>query len=331
MHQREPSHDIDAAAAAWVAREDRAPLSETDRQTLEAWLAGDERRRGALLRARAMFMRSGGLAALAELEHDADAVFPARRAFLPRRRFLAWGGGAVAAAAVGTVAGVSALAPSAYATERGEIRLAPLADGSTVMLNTETRVRVKYDGARRFVRLLEGEAYFTVLADQGRPFVVQVGDELLSTTTGVFRVRRLKGSPIDVLVLHGSLNLRGGERGKPSTVVGRNARLLLADDKGDPGVSVEPVSADALARDLAWREGMIAFEGETLAQAAAAFARYSDTHIVVENPALARRRITGLFAANDPAGFGRAAAAVLGASVAVGEGRVVLTPASAQQ
>ena len=56
---RETSRSIDEKAADWIARLDRGPLTEEEAQALESWLAGDPRRRGALLRA-------GSLSALSE-------------------------------------------------------------------------------------------------------------------------------------------------------------------------------------------------------------------------------------------------------------------------
>ena len=45
------------------------------------------------------------------------------------------------------------------------------------------------------------------------------------------------------------------------------------------------VSAAAMARETAWRQGMIAFEGVSLATAAVEFSRYSDTRIVIDDVA----------------------------------------------
>jgi transmembrane sensor len=61
-------------------------------------------------------------------------------------------------------------------------------------------------------------------------------------------------------------------------------------------------------RRLAWREGMISFDGDSLAQAAAQFARYSDTHIVIADPAIGRLSVVGLYSATNPIGFARAVA-----------------------
>lgn len=56
--ERETSRSIDEKAADWIARLDRGPLSEEDKQALEAWLHGDPRRCGALLRASSLALLS---------------------------------------------------------------------------------------------------------------------------------------------------------------------------------------------------------------------------------------------------------------------------------
>ena len=65
--------------------------------------------------------------------------------------------------------------------------------------------------------------------------------------------------------------------------------------------------------------------GVAVEHAAAEFARYSRTRIEIRDPALAAEPVTGLFAASDPAGFGRAVASVLDAKVEQQGGAVILT------
>jgi transmembrane sensor len=103
-------------------------------------------------------------------------------------------------------------------------------------------------------------------------------------------------------------------------------RLILADPNGrSTGEHPQPVAPEAVTRELAWREGKLAFEGESLKQAADAFARYSDTRIQIQDPGLAREPVTGLFAANDPVGFSRAIARVFDAKLERDGDDVVLT------
>jgi len=70
-------------------------------------------------------------------------------------------------------------------------------------------------------------------------------------------------------------------------------------------MTVVPTEVDsaAVSRETAWRIGRIAFEGETLSRAAGEFARYSEIRIVIDDPLIGAKTITGLFVSNDPIGF----------------------------
>jgi transmembrane sensor len=313
MAQRESSRDIDQAASEWTARLDRGPLTAQDEAAFQAWLAGDARRKGAMLRAQALSMMSESARALGDGFDPADFSEPGGARF-SRRQALTWGGGAAAAASLAALAiGLPAAAGAVISTERGEIRLAPLKDGSTVLLNTETRIRVRYETGRRVVALLSGEAYFSVARDDRRPFVVEVNGRRLSTAQANFRVRNLKREPVDVLVNQGLVDIAPAAASARAVRLASNTRMELSTRP----VAERPqaMAPEAVTRELAWREGKLAFEGETLGQAAATFARYSDTRIQIGDPALAREPVTGLFAANDPAGFSRAVARVFDAKV----------------
>lgn len=323
MVQRETAEDIDAAAAEWVAREDREPLTPSQARDLEAWIAADSRRAGALLRARAVALRSESALALGPTYDPAD--FGAASPPSPSRRsLLTWGVGAAATAAgVAVVAAVGLQAPQAHATGRGEMRLVPLQDGSTVMLNTETRVTVRFDKDERRLQLLEGEAFITALDDR-RPLVVLAGERRITTHGGAFRVRKLPDAPLDILVQQGRVGVEQRREAGPAVTLAANTRLMVPAQGATGGETPRRVSADLVTRELAWREGKIAFEGETLAQAAKAFARYSDTRILIPDQDLASETVVGLYAANDPVGFGRAIAEVFGARAVTNEKAVIL-------
>lgn len=234
-----------------------------------------------------------------------------------RRRVLIWGGASAAAGLTGLA--VTLQAPRAQATQRGEIRLIPLQDGSTMTLNTDSAARVKYRDDRRLIELIRGEAFFSVARDAGRPFQVEVAGRRLTTANGAFRVSRLADAPLVVTVQQGRLDLSGGAR---PLVLDANSRVeLLADARP----AVQRISPREVERDLAWREGKIAFRGEALEDAARAFARYGDPRVTIADPALAREPITGLFAANDPAGFSRTVAFALDATVTRRGDEIVLS------
>lgn len=259
----------------------------------------DSRHVGAFARARAMLGPvSPGIAAVI----NETRRTPGAPSNAPRRAIMA----AAAVLIVGLVAGLvswSSVREDEYITARGEVRTVPLADGSRITLNTGTRVDVAMGGARRELALLSGEAYFEVASDKSRPFVVNV-DSLDVTAVGTaFIVRRLEDGDAEVIVHEGVVKLKG-EAGEIVTLAA-NARAIVEDHRR---VRVTTLDSEALSCSLAWRDGKIAFMGETLAQAVEEFNRYNTLPIKLGNDGLANRTVTGWFSSRDPEAFARAIA-----------------------
>lgn len=226
-----------------------------------------------------------------------------------RRRFLLMGAGAVAATAV-VAAGVGLMThKTVYATKRGEVRLVPLADGSSVTLNTDSRISVAFSAGQRIIDLLQGEALFEVIKDPARPFVVMVADTQIVAPAASFVVRRLVNRSVKVMVRDGQVVLRRGQAAASQHVdLTANTAAIAASNASIEKVSLPPSQVE---RGLAWREGMLSFEDERLDQAVAEFVRYSDTEIVIDDPSIGAETVTGLFSANDPEGFARAVASTM--------------------
>lgn len=336
MSQREKSRSIEDAAIAWVARMDRKPLSATEQAQLEQWLAGDPRRQGAFLRAKAVSLHSQSACALGVQYDPAEFQLPTRRD--PKPSVLTWGAGiGIAACLVVTMFFLSTLVrtPVAYATERGEMRRVPLGDGSTAMLNTATSIEVRYDDAQRLVMLREGEAFFEAVTESGRPFIVEAGGQRLSTAGAAFVVRSLADAPFQTVVRHGSLNFKADNADPPGGVLPANTRMSVsAASPGRVGalrtVAIDKVAIEEIDRALAWRDGKLAFHGEDLAAASMAFSRYSDVRIVIADAALAKEPVAGLFAANDPVGFSHAVASIFDAEVALDGNTATVSRSSSQ-
>lgn len=311
MDERETADANNEQAARWVARIDRQGLDERGQAELDAWLAADPRRAGALLRAEAAWSMLDRASVLAT---PGRALPPPTGPRLPRRRVLV-GGSALAASVAAGAVGVSVWRGTrpTIVTARGEIRRVPLEDGSMAVVNTDTRVRVDLQPRLRGVRLAQGEAWFQVAHDPERPFVVAAGDLRVRAVGTAFSVRR-HADGADVLVTEGvveawssgedltAVRLGPGERG----VFRRAAAPVIATD-----MSVQ------IDRALAWRTGQIILDGDTLASAAGEFNRYNDRPIVIADAALAGQRLVGRFRTNEPDAFARAAAGMLGARVEI--------------
>lgn len=321
MH-RETSQEIDAVAADWAARIDRGALSPADEGALDAWIAGDARRLGAFMRMRAVALQSNSAKALGP-DFDPEAFAqaePSAATPITRRRMFWLGGSAVAACALGAVGLGLMMRDTVYETRLGEMRVVTLEDGSAVTLNTASRIRVAFADARRTVTLEEGEALFDVAKDPARPFIVEAGGTSVRAVGTSFSVKRLNDAPVEVLVREGIVEVAQPATHRPVRMTA-NMRIVTSHAVAQP-VAIAQTEVD---RETAWRSGRIAFEGEPLAQAAAAFGRYSDTRIIIEDPGIGREEITGLFASNDPVTFARAAAASLELKATIGPGEVRLS------
>nr|WP_047169346.1 FecR domain-containing protein [Sphingomonas sp. Y57] len=339
MPGRETSAQIDAVAAEWAVRVDSAPLDSTEQAALDAWLAGDARRLGAYARARAMLLHAGRAKALgtgfdpdaflathgepsADRHSDAnEAALPVQPRGVGRRSVLLGGSGAVAAGVLVSLGLSWQAAAQTFSTKRGEIRLVPLADGSTMTLNTASTARVKFSETERRVELLEGEALFDVAKETSRAFVVAAGETRVHALGTSFTVSRLDRQPVQVLVRQGIVEVvQSGSTQERRRIVA-NTRAIVSASRS---VEVATIGASEVSRELAWREGMLSFEDKPLRNAARDFARYSETHILFEDDAIGDETVTGLFAANNPAGFARSVALGLGLGVRTEPGGIVL-------
>jgi transmembrane sensor len=317
------AHQIDTEAADWAARFDRGPLTAGLEQAFRAWLDGDVRALGAYARIRAVALSTERARALGP-DFDPEA-FAATPSILPRRRVLQLGG-AIAASLLLGVGGSWQLLRNRgrFSTAKGETKVIALKDGSVVTLNTASEILVNYSDALRSVELVRGEAMFDVAKNKSRPFVVAAGDTSVRVVGTSFSVSRFDAAPVRVLVREGIVEVfKPSAQNVQPVRITANTMAMSPADQAD--IVAQAVPSAQVHRAMAWQEGQIAFEGQTLAQAAAEFSRYSDTRIVVEDPALAREEIAGLFKATDPIGFANTIAISLNAHVRVGEGEVRLT------
>ncbi len=187
--------------------------------------------------------------------------------------------------------------PVPVSTALGEQRSVALEDGSVIHLNTQSSVQVSLDDVRRYVVLLEGEAFFDIAKDPERPFIVDVGDTVIRVVGTRFNVRRLDHAAT-VTVVEGEVSVvQSGATAPPADVQltlipGQQATVGKAVERSEPVVvKVEKV--------VAWTERRLIFEGDTLRDIVAEFNRYNLARLVLEDDALGDKRLTGVFDAND--------------------------------
>lgn len=295
--QRGPGPDeeiLRVEAADWFARM-RGPGASQSQLEFERWRASDPSRRAAYARFERNWERAAALRGGAF-----DQARRAPRAFLPmssRTSFLAVGAVALALllttgllllSANNPLAG-RAEAAMAIETRVGQIRHTALPDGSAVTLDTDSKVEIDFSSTARIVRLVRGRVRVEIAPDTARPFRVEAGG------------RRLVGSAFDVSVYGGVLrvaSVHGGVKvGSGRTHASSPLDTKLADGEAlrtQPG-HVAPIIEPVEKGQLQWIGGMLSFAGTPLGDVLDQTNRYSTIRIRVQDPALARLKVTGAF------------------------------------
>jgi transmembrane sensor len=231
--------------------------------------------------------------------------------------------GLLAATIVG--AGGTALqlhgAVTRYRTDLGEEKAVTLMDGSVIHLNTETSVEVALRDTVRELRLLKGEARFDVAHDPNRPFLVTAGSATLRAVGTAFNVR-LRSDFTELTVIDGVVAVRDGQS-TPRQVKAGGAAAIRSGT-----VAVTTLEPAYVKQRLAWQNGLIELDGETLAQAVEEFNRYRRTPLVIGDPQLASLRIGGTFRSGNSDDFVRALADGFGIRAIEGsDSAIILMPA----
>jgi transmembrane sensor len=187
-----------------------------------------------------------------------------------------------------------------YQTATGEQRLVTLADGSTVMLNTATRIGVEYTASERRIRLERGEALFQVTPDSQRPFIVSAGTGWARALGTRFNVA-LDGESVIVVVLQGLVEVRSR-----TGAAEKSAELSTGESVafGPGGTLTHPAPERASPdRIEAWRAGKLRFDDWSLEHAIAEHNRYARTPIRMDRGVPTDVRVSGTFRIGDTEAF----------------------------
>lgn len=194
-----------------------------------------------------------------------------------------------------------------FSTGVGEQRTLKLSDGSTVVLNTDTSVRVNFSDSVREVRLLDGEALFNVAKNRARPFRVR-SEEVVAQAVGTSFVVRRKSTQTVVTVIEGEVavvDIAQVDVAAPA-LIAQGAVHVSAGTRAD--VVDKRIHTAAIANPAAvtsWRSGRLIFDGEPLLDVIAEFNRYNDVQLVLEDSQLSGERISGVFDADQPLALAR--------------------------
>lgn len=222
-----------------------------------------------------------------------------------------------AAASVAALAVVLFLPPApeleaSYRTAIGEHRRILLPDDSVITLNTNTEASVVYTAEGRDVQLYRGEAHFVIAPSAERPFSVEAGSGTVTAVGTAFNVY-VRDDLVEVTVTEGvvevlpqaaDLDAVAARSQAPHSESGTTAAVetLAQGERLRYRNSVESrskVDPGELAREMAWQDGMLDFQGDTLASVIEEASRYTAMRMTIEDPEIANLSVTGYFKAGD--------------------------------
>ena len=335
---------IETEAATWLARLDARGAANAPPE-FEAWLDDDPRHRAAFTRLEVAWKRSDLLRKLKPLDQavDEDLLAPealgreelwthataygvaqgtgARDQIVKRTQWrrklpLAMVGLALVVVSVSWLV-FGDLQSRVYETTVGGRAHVVLPDGSVAELNSNTRIRVKFDRARREVEILRGEALFTVEHQADRPFEVIAAGVTARVVGTQFSVRLREDDRVETLVKQGRVALLQPRRLLGVQFARREVPPVLgvadhaiADERS---ASIENVGTADVDRRLAWTLGKVEFRGETVREVVRELNRYSLHRIRVTDPEVAEKHFGGTFRTNDAASFVEGLSALYGA------------------
>ncbi len=305
---------IEEEAASWITVLGREIVSDAEMAELKLWIKKSERHRNVLNDLTGLW---DDLSILKELEDIAESVkiIPEQQSLFKQHRFYIAFAASIFICLI--ISGslywqhlMNFNQQGQFITVVGEQRIVILSDGSTVHINTNSQLEVDFSRDKRVIRLLKGEAYFTVAKNKRRPFFVYAGDGLVQAIGTAFNVRLKLLDELEITVEEGLVTLASLVEKKPiksknidltSDIRPKTETFLTALSAGQSttfGRTVEKIKlikASELNRKLAWRQGVLAYSNETLLKVIDDISRYTNIKIEISDPSLRTLPIAGYF------------------------------------
>ncbi|WP_320199681.1 FecR family protein [Agrobacterium sp. rho-13.3] len=274
-------HALAEEAALWVARIQSADATKADHRDFEEWLEADPGRQSAYEEMKGLWSEM----------RDMQIELPAEPSRLASGKTIATTMGFICLLGLATVffwqTGVIDRFQADYYTSIGETSVIRLEDGTEVTLNTDAAIQTRYTDHERRVVLLRGEAFFDVVKNPQRPFVVD-NKALTAKALGThYSVRagagllpqevQVEEGEVEVETPHGVARLGAGD-------------VVTLDNTGNMVRSKQDVSSNT-----AWRDGKLVFSGQSLREVLKILAQYRHGRILILDDRAAKLSVSGIF------------------------------------
>ncbi|RDS83389.1 FecR family protein [Dyella psychrodurans] len=290
---RKQDEILHAAADWWVKL--REP--DTEGEAVEQWLAWateDERHLETFERMNELAGRLGSLDAVSRQ----GLINAFTRPAAPPRRWLPL----AVAASIAVVAlsgtyivwrnGVSSVGSQVYASAVAQNKDITLPDGTQVALGAASTLTTHFSHGQRRVELSQGEAFFQVIHDNSRPFVVAAGNVSVRDIGTAFDVRRT-GERVTIAVTQGRVQIADTHPSpgqEPRGTLEVSAGQLVSYDPNSSGMTIGSITSE---QATGWRDDRLDFIDEPLSVVVANLNRYSVRQLHIADADLGKLTYTG--------------------------------------
>lgn len=193
--------------------------------------------------------------------------------------------------------------------EKGTRSRVTLPDGSVVWLNADSRLTYNNDfnSALREV-YLEGEAYFDVVKNSQKPFIIHTSRMNIKVLGTTFNVRAYPNErTAETALIRGSVEVSAQGQEMRPVILKPNEKLVLYLEEQQPGkineqpkqeFAVRPLQVteqDGFPLETAWVENKLVFRDEAFGTLAARLERWYGVQISLKDPEVRNLRFTGRF------------------------------------
>jgi len=191
-----------------------------------------------------------------------------------------------------------------------------LPDGSQVWLNSDSKLSygARFNDTIREVSL-EGEAYFDVIKDKNRPFVVMTNALNIRVLGTAFNIKSYaQDATIETTLIRGMIEVR--KNNEPATkkivltpneklIYNKSEALLVRPNNEQNTIAkkLEALSITTLSKNIpdssrvetAWIYGRLVFDGDSFVTLAEKMERWYNIKITIQNQSISNSRFSGVF------------------------------------
>jgi transmembrane sensor len=203
------------------------------------------------------------------------------------------------------------------ATGVGALDSLRLPDGTRIVLGPLSSVRIAqgYGVTSREVDV-RGDAYFEVVHDSSKPFIVHALHATVQDIGTTFAVRTDMSTGVAVSVSEGSVSLQGAS---PNPTGGRSAPgsaiVLKPGERGIVLPDGQAMKGHATPDDMAWLRRQLIFREAPLSEVVTSLHRWYGIELRVPDASLAAQHLTATFAGEPPERVLEVIRLVLGADI----------------